>query len=318
MHGVKGTHMSPRKKTAAPFQTIDAWHNAYPSDTTPAADLFDVIPPAVRAELSTKSTHDGPEALAVWQTVSVQMMIFRENYRDASIQNNAQQFFANVGFFTTLASLFEDRLNALFVARSKMVFGAAYSESEAKHATVLAKSDFLRDYDDIAAEDERAMREYSAWRNAVAHQAHYNHKVLCAEVFTAVEALFLSMQRMRNRQKTILKNETKYFPTADDQWAAVGRHGETLTAAISRQNLHELFAGGTKLAAPFRHGAPIYVLKPSGATRIVLARRIKSHQDAWLALHGKQWQVPVFVNRVYSGIHTVTLHMANGSVELAC
>lgn len=313
--------MARRKRGALPFQSIEEWHIAHPTDEIPAKDLFAVIPPAVVEQLSAKLTHSGPEALSVWQAVSVQLQVFRTMQKTASLQQNPNQFFANVGFFTTLASLFEDRLNALYVARSKMAFGSAYSEAADVYASVVGKAVFLREYGDIAAHDREAIHQYSKWRNAVAHQAHYNSGILCAEVFTAVDALFSTMQRMRNRQKTVLRTETKLFPTLDAQQSAVEAFCATLEGTVSRSLLAGTLGGSATQRVPFRHGAPVYVVKSAGATRVAVVDKQQTHTAVWNALHGMQWQVPVFEQRktlVYTGIHTVTLHVGGGRVELSC
>lgn len=313
--------MARKAKTAAPFSSLDAWHTAHPREAPSSKEYFAAIPVAVQQQLSTKMTHSGAEALAVWQMVSVQLQVFQQSFNAVSLQNDPKQYFANVGFFTTLASLFEDRLNALYVARSKMVFGAAYSEATDSHASVTHKAQFLRDYDDIAGHDRQAIIEYAKWRNAIAHQAHYNSGILCTEVFAAMHALFEDMQRMRNRQKTVLRNELKHFPTLEAQQDAAQALAVSLTGATNRAFLHSQLGVGAGVRVPFRHGAPVFVVKTPGTTRITLVDRIATHAVAWQTLHGKQWQVPIFEQRAalgYSGVHAVTLHVAGGRVELAC
>jgi hypothetical protein len=313
----------PRKSTeAAPFDSIEGWLEAHPSDEVSAKERFAAIPAEVAANISRSLTYTGEQALTTWQTVSLQLKLFQQSFATATMSTDPRQYFANIGFFTTLASLFEDRLNAMYVHRSSTAFGAAYSEKNEMHVSIPAKAGFLRDAGDISADDRAACVDFTRWRNAIAHQAHYHNELLCSEVYGAVHALFLAMQRMRARQKTIIKNELKRFPTVDAQQAAVQLLCESLTGSTTRAYLHSQLGGGTGSKAPFRHGAPIYVVRsPRSSIVTVIDAKQQSHTTTCFALSGVQWQVPVFEQQnalVYTGIHTVTLHVNGRSTELVC
>lgn len=313
----------PRKSTAAaPFDSIEGWLEAHPSDEVSATERFAAIPAEVAANISRSLTYTGEQALTTWQTVSLQLKLFQQSFATATMSTDPRQYFANIGFFTTLASLFEDRLNAMYVHRSSTAFGAAYSEKNEMHVSIPAKAGFLRDAGDISADDRAACVEFTRWRNAIAHQAHYHNDLLCSEVYGAVHALFLAMQRMRARQKTIVKNELKLFPTVEAQQAAVQLLCESLTGSTTRAYLHSQLGGGTGSKAPFRHGAPIYVVRsPRSSIVTVIDAKQQSHTTTCFALNGVQWQVPVFEQQnalVYTGIHTVTLHVNGRSTELVC
>jgi hypothetical protein len=322
-HSAKGANAMPRTpKNAAPFAAIETWLEGYGSDEVTAKEYFGSIPPELLKKISRKLTYSGVEALTTWQNVSVQLKRYQESFAAASMRTDPREYFANIGFFTTLASLFEDRLNSLFSHRSQLTFGTAYNEITESHASLPAKAGFLREYGDISAEDRSAILEYTKWRNAIAHQAHYHNDILCAELFSAVHALFLAMQRMRNRQKTIIKNELKRFPTVEAQQAAVQLLCESLTGSTTRAYLHSQLGGGTGSKAPFRHGAPIYVVRsPRSSIVTVIDAKQQSHSTTCFAFSGAQWQVPVFEQQnalVYTGIHTVTLHVNGRSTELVC
>jgi hypothetical protein len=309
-------------KDAAPFASIESWLEGYGSDDVTAKEHFGAIPPELTKKISRKLTYSGAEALTTWQNVSVQLKLYQESFASASMRTDPRQYFANIGFFTTLASLFEDRLNSLFSHRSQLTFGTAYNEETEVHASLPVKAGFLREYGDISAEDRSAILEYSKWRNAIAHQAHYHNDILCAELFSAVHALFLAMQRMRNRQKTILKNESKLFPSREAQRTAVVAFCDSLSGPTTRAFLHSHLGGGVGAKAPFRHGEPLYVVRTAKSPRVMLCEgRHVAHINTFYALNGSQWQVPVFEQQntvVYTGVHAVTLHVVGRDVELVC
>jgi hypothetical protein len=322
-HSAKGANAMPRTpKNAAPFAAIETWLEGYGSDEVTAKEYFGSIPPELLKKVSRKLTYSGVEALTTWQNVSVQLKRYQESFASASMRTDPREYFANIGFFTTLASLFEDRLNSLFSHRSQLTFGAAYNEITESHASLPAKAGFLREYGDISAEDRSAILEYTKWRNAIAHQAHYHNDILCAELFSAVHALFLAMQRMRNRQKTIIKNETKLFPSREAQQSRVVAFCESLHGATTRAYLHSHLGCGVGTKAPFRHGEPLFVVRTTKSSRVMLydGRQV-AHTNTFYALNGSQWQVPVFEQQttlVYTGIHAVTLHVNGRDVELVC
>lgn len=314
--------MARKSPTAAPFESIEAWLSAHPNEEITAKERFAAIPPEVTHKISRSLTYSGAQALSTWQTVSTQLRIFQQSFATASISTDPRQYFANIGFFTTLASLFEDRLNAMYVHRSTVLYGSAYTEKNDMHLSIPSKAAVLRDAGDISADDRTACTEFTKWRNAIAHQAHYHNDLLCSEVYGAVHALFLTMQRMRARQKTVIRNELQRFPTLQEQQEKVQELCEQLTGATTRAFLHSQLGGGTGSKAPFRHGAPIYVVRNPRTSIVKLTDdKQTSFSSALQHLAGHQWHVPVFEQQnalVYTGIHAVTLRVSHRNAELTC
>lgn len=314
--------MARKPRTAAPFESIETWLAAHPNEEVTARERFTAIPPEIAHKISRSITYSGAQALNTWQTVSMQMKIFQQSASPASMNTDPRQYFANIGFFTTLASLFEDRLNAMYVHRSTVLYGSAYSEKNEIHQSIPAKAAVLRDAGDISADDRAACMEFTKWRNAIAHQAHYHNDLLCSEVYDAVHTLFLTMQRMRARQKTVIRNELLRFPTVEIQQEKTQELCAQLTGSTTRAFLHSQLGGGTGSKAPFRHGAPIYVVRSPHTSVVKLTDEKQSSVSSSLQnLAGHQWHVPVFEQHnalVYTGIHAVTLRVSNRVAELSC
>jgi len=280
-----------------PFPTVTEWCTIYPDGINDPYDAFVAIPATLRNQLTKAIVHEGDNALKTWSMVSAQMSRYQNELAGGVDATSATNYFARIGYFTTLCAIFEDRVNSLFWYRCKMVYGK-YFPSNMRYIEIFRKAIFLHDYDDIDTNSLHAIETYGKWRNSIVHQAHYHSEILQPVVMEAIETLYQVMLRMRRRQRSVLKKEEELHTSADHVQRIVTVVQQYQPEIIQQVALHHHVGGGFVNLVPFRQGQPLYAIVNSANN----AHLVDAHvgiSDVWFTLQAQnmQWNnVPVFRN----------------------
>jgi len=279
------------------FPTVTDWYGIYPDGVVNPSDVFAAIPVTLHNKLTKEIVHEGDTALHTWRTVSEQLNQYRDEQTSAPNGTSATDYFARIGYFTTLCAIFEDRVNSLFWYRCKMVYGNHFP-AKMKFIEIFRKAIFLHDYDDIDTHTLQSIETYGKWRNSIVHQAHYHAEILQPVVMQAIQALYQVMVRMRGRQRTVLQKE--------DQLHKKGAHAQRIfdvvqnhqAEAIQQAALHHQVGGGFVNLVPFRQGQPLYAVV-NNVNNVHLENAHVGINEVWFDLHNQNmlWHdVPIFRN----------------------
>jgi hypothetical protein len=246
-------------KGTPPFPTVTDWYGIYPDGVINPGDVFAAIPTTLHNKLTKEIVHEGDTALHTWRTVSEQLNRYQAEQMNAPDGASATDYFARIGYFTTLCAIFEDRVNSLFWYRCKMVYGNHFP-AKMKFVEIFRKAIFLHDYDDIDADTLQTIETYGKWRNSIVHQAHYHAEILQPVVMNAIQTLYQVMVRMRGRQRTVLQKEDQLHKKADHRQRILGVVQHHQTASIAQKAIHHQIGGGFANLVPFRQGYPLYAV----------------------------------------------------------
>ncbi|NBU63272.1 MAG: hypothetical protein EBS29_01990 [Chloroflexia bacterium] len=288
----------PRPPKGTPhFPTVTDWYGIYPDGYRNPSESFTAIPMTLHNKLSKAIVHEGDTALQTWRTVSEQLNRYQDEQAAGAAGTSATDYFARIGYFTTLCAIFEDRVNSLFWYRCKMVYGKHFP-AKMKFIEIFRKAIFLHDYDDIDTNTLQAIETYGRWRNSIVHQAHYHNEILQPVVMNAIQTLYQVMVRMRGRQRTVLQKE--------DQLHKKGAHAQRIvdvvqhhaTGLIQHTALHHQVGGGCVNLLPFRQGQPLYAVV-NNVNNVHLDDAHVGIHEVWFALHNQNavWHdIPIFRN----------------------
>ena len=279
------------------FPTLTEWYALNPNGVNDALQKFNVIPDSLHQKLTHDITHTGDDALQVWQNVSQHLVLYQQHIATGVSVPAMNTYFTNIGVFTTLCAIFEDRLNSLFHYRCTHVFGNLMPKNP-RFVDIPRKAAFLCDYDDIDVNMREGLRKYAEWRNAIVHQIHYHDDVLQPVVFEAIYTLYQIAQRLRQRQKSVLTREKNKFPTHDVSTTQLIQLVQAAPrATVAQIDIHHVLGGGYDNLVPFRLGQPIYAVV-NNANNALLQGPHVGNIDIWGALNSANriWHnVPVFI-----------------------